>query len=136
MEGIFIKSFDFIGLAGEVMLQANSPLYLQVAEVLRAKIARLEYEAGHKLPEVAYIAYKLQTNPRIVDRALQVLEEEGLVVSDPEGTRYITMAHSRLMQVRELMLDKELREVIKRAKSYEFDLQDLQDKIAQLWGEL
>lgn len=58
------------------------PLFDQIADGLRAAIARGVYPEGGLLPSVRALAAGLEVNPNTVHRAVGKLEQEGLVVAD------------------------------------------------------
>jgi GntR family transcriptional regulator len=59
------------------------PIYQQLAQQIRAAIARGELQAEAGLPSVRQLAAELVVNPNTVARAYTELEREGLLVSRP-----------------------------------------------------
>ena len=57
------------------------PIYLQIAEGIRAAVAAGVYRAGETLPSLRALAVEVQVNPNTVQRAYDELEREGLVYS-------------------------------------------------------
>lgn len=57
------------------------PPYVQVADQLRSAIETGRYASGDKLPSRADIASMFDVAPMTVQRALQVLRDDGLIVS-------------------------------------------------------
>lgn len=62
----------------------------QIASSLRIKILTGEYPAGIQFPTVRSIAMELAVNPNTVQKALTVLEAEGLLVSHTTVGRFVT----------------------------------------------
>ena len=60
---------------------AERPLYLQIADAIRRRIASGELTAGVKLPSSRVLAKHLEVHRRTVIAAFEHLEGEGLVVS-------------------------------------------------------
>ena len=58
---------------------ANRPIYTQLTERLRLRIASGEYPPGGKLPAVRELAAEAGANPNTVQRAFADLEREGLI---------------------------------------------------------
>ncbi|MCK5685501.1 GntR family transcriptional regulator [bacterium] len=56
------------------------PIYIQILEQLKLKIAQKELVAGDKLPSVREMAVKLEINPRTVSNAYKELTHMGLVL--------------------------------------------------------
>jgi GntR family transcriptional regulator len=55
------------------------PIYLQIAEGVRAAVAAEVYRPGEALPSLRAMAIQLQVNPNTVQRAYDELEREGLI---------------------------------------------------------
>ena len=59
---------------------SGDPLYRQVVEAIRLRIAKGEIEAGDQLPSIRDLAAQLQINSRTVVKAYEELDRAGLVV--------------------------------------------------------
>lgn len=55
------------------------PIYIQIMDYLKRKIATREINGGEKLPSVRELSKELQVNPNTVQRSYQELERENLV---------------------------------------------------------
>ena len=56
------------------------PIWIQLAEIFRARITDGTWKPGQKIPSVRDLAIEASTNPNTVQRALAALDEEGLTV--------------------------------------------------------
>lgn len=61
--------------------KSHIPIYLQIAEGIRAAVAAGVYRPGEGLPSLRALAIDIQVNPNTVQRAYDELEREGLVFS-------------------------------------------------------
>jgi GntR family transcriptional regulator len=61
--------------------RSHVPIYLQIAEGIRAAVAAGLYRPGETLPSLRALAIDVQVNPNTVQRAYEELEREGLVYS-------------------------------------------------------
>lgn len=59
------------------------PTYLQLADVLRADVASGRYAIGDRLPAVRTLAIDFKVSNATAARAMNVLQEDGVVVSRP-----------------------------------------------------
>jgi GntR family transcriptional regulator len=59
--------------------RSHVPIYLQIAEEVRAAIAAGVYRPGEPLPSLRVLAIDVQVNPNTVQRAYDALEREGLI---------------------------------------------------------
>lgn len=60
---------------------SHVPIYLQIAEEIRAAVSAGVYRPGEVLPSLRAMALRLAVNPNTVQRAYDELEREGLVYS-------------------------------------------------------
>ncbi len=58
---------------------SHVPIYLQIADEIRAAVAAGIYRAGEVLPSLRAMAVEVQVNPNTVQRAYDELEREGLI---------------------------------------------------------
>jgi GntR family transcriptional regulator len=60
---------------------SHVPIYLQIADGIRAAVAAGVYRPGEMLPSLRAMAIQVQVNPNTVQRAYDELEREGLIYS-------------------------------------------------------
>jgi GntR family transcriptional regulator len=60
---------------------SHVPIYLQIADAVRAAVAAGMYRPGETLPSLRAMAVYLHVNPNTVQRAYDALEREGLIYS-------------------------------------------------------
>ena len=60
---------------------SHVPIYLQIAEAIRAAVAAGVYRPGEVLPSLRAMATEIHVNPNTVQRAYDELERAGLVYS-------------------------------------------------------
>ena len=68
----------------------NTPIYFQIAEILKIKIISGELAPGERLPSVRDLSVDLKANPNTVQRALGDLESEGLIFTERTNGKFIT----------------------------------------------
>jgi GntR family transcriptional regulator len=61
--------------------RSHVPIYLQIADAVRAAVAAGVYRSGEALPSLRAMALETQVNPNTVQRAYDELEREGLIYS-------------------------------------------------------
>jgi GntR family transcriptional regulator len=69
------------GAAVQVDPASHVPIYLQIAEAIRAAVAAGVYRPGEVLPSLRAMATQIHVNPNTVQRAYDELERAGLVYS-------------------------------------------------------
>ena len=69
-------------LTGIVLSQADGrPMYLQIMEQIRRRVAVGDWKAGQPLPSIRHLAVDLQVSVITVKRAYLELEREGIIVT-------------------------------------------------------
>ena len=66
------------------------PIYLQIADAVRAAVAAGLFRPGESLPSLRAMAVELQVNPNTVQRAYDSLEREGLILSQRGRGLFVT----------------------------------------------
>ena len=82
---------------------SNIPIYLQVMEDIKIKIANGEYSINARIESVRELALKYGVNPNTVQRALQELEREGLLHAERTSGRFITDDLEKINQCKKEM---------------------------------
>ena len=112
--------------------KSGVPFYRQIIEQVKFGIARGNLQPGDQLPTVRQLAVDLSINPNTVVRAYRELEIEG-VIDTHQGSG--TFVGNRKPQVDELerqrMLDQILTELLARASSYGFTLDEVLEGLHQ-----
>ena len=76
-------------------------------ETLRTAIVSGEYPPGARLPSVRELAIRAQVNPNTMQRALQQVEDEGLIYTERTNGKFVTKAPAKIADVqRGLALEK------------------------------
>ena len=84
----------------EPVYNASLPIYLQIMDIVKHRIASGQWAAGDKIPSVRDLALEFGVNPNTVQRALAELERQGLLYSERTSGRFITADVERIEQMR------------------------------------
>ena len=84
-------------------LQENTPIYLQIMNNVREAIAAGELAAGERVPSVRELAGEFEVNPNTMQRALNELEREGILLSERTSGRFVTKDAAIIGELREKM---------------------------------
>ena len=96
---------------------ANRPIYKQLTERLRLRIASGEYPPGGKLPAVRELAAEAGANPNTVQRAFADLEREGLIVTQTgRGSFVAQVSGARLREEQLRAVEAHLAQAVHAAK--------------------
>lgn len=78
----------------------DRPVYLQIAERIRSDILQGRFPPGTRINPVRELALIANVNPNTMQRALTLLEDEGIVVSCGTQGRFVTDRADILEQAR------------------------------------
>lgn len=89
-----------------VEFDKRSPIYEQLKQYYKQVIVAGEYQPGEKLPSRREIAQEFKINPNTVQRALKELEEEEIIVSEPNVPSTVTVNEAVINNLKRKMLDE------------------------------
>ena len=90
--------------------QNNNPIFLQITDWICDKVLRGEIQIGQQLPSVRDLAVQLEVNPNTVQRSIERLISQDIVVTQRGKGNYLTAdAFSRIEDFRrQRLLDEAL----------------------------
>ena len=78
----------------------NVYLYLQIASALRVSILRGDYITEQQMPPIRALAQREGCNPATVQKALKVLEKQGLIVSRGSKGYFVIDSDQKIIELR------------------------------------
>ena len=72
-----------------VKFSNDKPIFLQLADLIKADIISEKFKITEKLPSVREFAMIYSVNPNTVQKALQILEDEGLISTDRTNGKFV-----------------------------------------------
>lgn len=105
----------------------NRPIYLQVMEDVKNKIASKEYRPGDKIQPVRELASVYEVNPNTVQKALAELERENIVYSKRTSGRYITEDQEIISNLINEMVNQRINTFINDMNNLGYSKQDIID---------
>lgn len=115
----------------DALRQSRTPLYLQMAEILRQRIARGVWKPGDLLPTLDDIATEFSVAKITVRQAVKLLQDEGLLTS--QRGRGTTVLAGRA-PIRQLNVATRLSSLVEMYRGDRPDLDLLEDREAELVG--
>ena len=86
-------------------IDPNRPVFIQIMEIIKNRIASGIYQPGDKLPSVREIAHSAAVNPNTVQKALAELERTGLIYSQRAVGRFVTEDENQILGAKEESVD-------------------------------
>lgn len=96
----------------------NTKRYNQLAVNLLKKIFNGYYKLGSKLPSTRELAEQAGVNPNTMQRALQVLQDEKVLIKRSTTGRYVTTDIRHLNSIRNRMLEQIKQNYQEEIRSY------------------
>jgi GntR family transcriptional regulator len=78
----------------------GSPIYEQLYERITELISTGVMQKDEKLPTIREVAKQLGINPNTVQKAYQILEQQGLIYSIPAKGSYVNPSDSAVISLR------------------------------------
>lgn len=108
----------------------RSPIYEQLKEYYKRVIVAGEYKAGDKLPSRREIAQEFKINPNTVQRALKELEEEEIIVSEPNVPSTVTTDPLVIQQLKQSMLHEAMAQFYDAINALSIDEHEIIDSLS------
>ncbi len=121
----------------EIDTQSGIHFYRQIVEQLKIAVAGGRLSPGDRLPTVRQLAVDLAVNPNTVVRAYRELEMEGVIETQQGSGTFVGKERPKIDELeRRRMLDQIVNELLARASSYDFSLEDVSDGLRRRKEEL
>ena len=90
----------------------NIPIYLQIEQYLYRQIAMEKLKAGEKIPSVRKLAVELTVNVNTVQRALQQMNDQGILYTKRGEGNFVTEDTDLLKQTKQSLIDVQLEQFV------------------------
>jgi len=112
--------------------KSGVPFYRQIIEQVKFGVARGGLTPGERLPTVRQLAVDLAVNPNTVVRAYRELEIAGVVDTQQGSGTFVTRNRPEIDSLeKQRMLDQILTDLLARASSYGYSLEDVLEGLRQ-----
>lgn len=115
-------------------LQNRKPIYEQIVERFQTLIVNGILEPDSQMPSVRSLAMELSINPNTIQKAYSMLEQQGYIYP-VKGRGNFVSGNAGLKAKKQETVFQELRELVKKGKELEIDLETLLEKTRQYFDE-
>lgn len=115
-------------------LQNRKPIYEQIVERFQTLIVNGFLEPDSQMPSVRSLAMELSINPNTIQKAYSMLEQQGYIYP-VKGRGNFVSGNAGLKAKKQETVFQELRELVKKGKELEIDLETLLEKTRQYFDE-
>jgi GntR family transcriptional regulator len=105
------------------------PMYLQIMEQIRHRIAVGDWPSGHELPSIRALAAAVQVSVITVKRAYLELEREGVIVTRQGKGSFVAESANLSIQLRQAELDEHLAAAVGLGRVLGMSADDLAERL-------
>ena len=114
-----------------VKFSNDKPIFLQLADMIKSDIVSGKFKITEKLPSVRDFAFEFGVNPNTVQKALQILEDEGLIVTDRTNGKFVAGSTEKIEAQKSKIITQEIDLFIEKMKSFGLDLNEIKNLISK-----
>jgi len=108
----------------------ETPIYLQIVEMIKTEIVSGKYHSGDKLPAVRDLALEAGVNPNTVQKAFSELERQGLVRSERTSGRFVEIDVKEIEILRNSLSDSYIKELFMHLKQLGMDEKRIKEAVS------
>lgn len=105
-------------------IQSSMPIWKQLYTKLQERIVTGYYPAGSRFPPVRELASDAAVNPNTMQRAITMLEDDGLVITNRTAGRTVTEDTEVIDETRKRLAKERLEEFLNDMKALGFSRED------------
>ncbi|TXL63710.1 GntR family transcriptional regulator [Cerasibacillus terrae] len=110
---------------------SRDPVYVQVVQHFKERIAKGELEPGGEVPSRRELANKLKINPNTAQRAYREMEEEGLIFTEGNLPSRVTKDEQILRALREELIMEATSAFITSMRSIKVPLDEMLENVKE-----
>lgn len=108
------------------------PLYLQVKEQIRHRVAIGDWPPGTEIPSIRALAAAISVSVITIKRAYLELELEGVIVTRQGKGSFVAEGAALVPALRTAELDEHLKSALRVAKSMGMDVEEVSARLREL----
>lgn len=118
-----------------IQFNTRSPVYIQVVDYFKKKMALGELKAGEEMPSRRELATELKINPNTVQKAFKEMEDQQLITTERNRPSRVTTDDHVLKQIRTELVDDAVAVFVESIQELDVTMDELVDKIKRQYGE-
>ena len=116
--------------------EANTPIYLQLFDMIKLQIVSGRLKSGDKLPSVRDLSVEYGVNPNTMQKALSQLEWEKLVYTVRTTGRYVTEDTELIGKLRKELADMRISELFEKLQQLGYGKREIKELLDSYFEEL
>lgn len=108
------------------------PIYLQIVDIITKEIANGSLTPGQKIPSVREYAMIFSANPNTIAKALQILEDKGLIYTERTNGKFVTLEKDYITNNKKAIFDEKIKTFVLDMESLGYDKETIINKIKEI----
>jgi len=96
---------------------SDRPIFLQIAEIIKADIVSGKIEVGQRLKSVREFSAEFGANPNTVQKALAELENDGLIFTDRTNGKFVAEDRLTILKGKQNIINQKISEFFKEMQT-------------------
>ena len=109
----------------------DKPIFIQFADIIKRDIMSGKFKANQKLPSVREFALEYSINPNTVQKALQILEADGLIQTDRTNGKFVVDNLKKIQMQKIKLINDEIDLLFEKAKALGFEVKEIKEIISK-----
>ncbi|MDA5561588.1 GntR family transcriptional regulator [Exiguobacterium sp. MMG028] len=118
-----------------MQFNTRAPVYLQVVDYFKKKMALGELKAGDEMPSRRELANDLKINPNTVQKAFKEMEDQQLITTERNRPSRVTTDRTVLAQIRSEIVDDAVAVFVESIQELDVSVDELVEKIKRQYKE-
>lgn len=118
-----------------MQFNTRKPVYLQVVDYFKKKMALGELKAGDEMPSRRELANDLKINPNTVQKAFKEMEDQQLITTERNRPSRVTTDDVILKHIRSEIVDDAVAVFVEAIQELDVSVDELVDKIKRQYKE-
>ncbi|WP_214731759.1 MULTISPECIES: GntR family transcriptional regulator [unclassified Exiguobacterium] len=118
-----------------MQFNTRAPVYLQVVDYFKKKMALGELKAGDEMPSRRELANDLKINPNTVQKAFKEMEDQQLITTERNRPSRVTTDDVILKHIRSEIVDDAVAVFVEAIQELDVSVDELVEKIKRQYKE-
>ena len=118
-----------------MQFNTRTPVYLQVVDYFKKKMALGKLKAGDEMPSRRELANDLKINPNTVQKAFKEMEDQQLITTERNRPSRVTTDGTVLAQIRSEIVDDAVAVFVESIQELDVSVDELVEKIKRQYKE-
>ncbi|MBQ8509217.1 MAG: GntR family transcriptional regulator [Clostridia bacterium] len=113
----------------------SEPVYLSIVRQVKSRLAAGQLHRGDPLPSRRELAVQLEINPNTVQKAYKILEDEGILASQPGSGSVLCASDETVDAIREGLAHEAAQIYVNRLRDLGLDFRSAVQLLGDNWKD-